>query len=270
MESCLEDGAGWGSPVSCNGKGCASDACNGCVPNEKQCAGTKRKVCLPSGTWAAAVDCPNGCTAGDCRECPTDGATRCVMATATLQTCKLGFWGPTRTCLAGCNAAGTDCVVDQSLYMFGSGKWTHAATSAVARARCPLPHGQARPPRVRVRERAGVPRGQRRGRVRDMPGNFGVPTTVPVKRPDGTVIDSSFPALLDGNVMSAVDPSVPTVPAFWSGSAQDGSLLYTCAGWTSSNDGDSGTEGLLGKTASWLFPNSFTCKVPLQLACLCW
>jgi hypothetical protein len=276
QESCIDDGSAWGDSLSCNGKGCLSDRCNQCTPNaDQQCAagGSGRQGCQADGTWGTAQSCPNGCTAGVCRECPTTGQTRCVTAgSSKVETCNAaGSWEETRSCTA-CNQAGTDCAVDAGLFMFttlpGSYKGNLGGRSG-ADALCVTAKAASFASLACTHVRAFLSVNLA-DEIRDMPINYSVPTNLPVKRPNGTVIDSSFPSLLAGGIMSSAAPFLGR-DSFWGGSTEDGSLLQTCGGWTISDGSDGGTLGSMTATDDhWLLKGGWSCEFDFPLVCLCW
>jgi hypothetical protein len=94
---------------------------------------------------------------------------------------------------------------------------------------------------------------------------------LPVERPNGTVIDASFPALLEGGLMSFAAPALG-VQSFWSGSNKDGSLATNnCAGWTVGDGSEGGANGsLIATDDSWLFKGGWVCGGDFPLVCLCW
>jgi hypothetical protein len=91
-----------------------------------------------------------------------------------------------------------------------------------------------------------------------------------VKRRDGTLIDSSFPGLLDGNIMGSVDPTQPIYGNFWSGRARTvRSVRRVMAGRTQGARG--GGNGHLRETQNWLsYGGGSGCSVKYHLVCLCW
>ena len=92
--------------------------------------------------------------------------------------------------------------------------------------------------------------------IRDMPANYGVPTTGPILSPTGTTIANNWADLLDGTI--AVDLTtagvVTTVTYYYTGANADGSVAAdTCQAWTSSVGTDDGAEGNDAATdATWL------------------
>jgi hypothetical protein len=273
QEKCLNDGSAWGEASSCNGKGCLVDRCNTCTPKmEKECTSDNtRRVCQMMGTWGGVESCPNGCTAGECRECPTTGAARCVIASSAVQTCSAaGFWQPSKSCPGGCNAAGSDCAADAVIVMFRTELFYtgdlggRAGADGICNTEKTANFPTLSCPHVRAFLTVSDT-----DEIRDMPGNYGVPTNAPVQRRDGTIIDSSFPALLDGNIMASIDPTQPIYGNFWSGAGNDGSTMQVCDGWTNGTSGG-GSNGHFRETQNWLFYGGSACYAMYHLVCLCW
>ncbi len=87
--------------------------------------------------------------------------------------------------------------------------------------------------------------------IRDMPGNYGIPTTIQITSLNGTKIASNWADLLDGTIMTNLDEAdviFENYPAlsgeWWSGSTSNGSLSSkTCNAWTSHDDSNVGAVG---------------------------
>lgn len=107
--------------------------------------------------------------------------------------------------------------------------------------------------------------------IRDMPGNYGVPTNRPIVGPNGTVIANDWADLLDGTIdVSLGTAGLPTAGPFWSGSNADGSLgANNCTGWTDNSGLNFGEKGNPTRTDStWLSDAIIGCNSSLLLFCI--
>jgi hypothetical protein len=191
-----------------------------------------------------------------------------VTANSTVQTCSAaGFWEPTKTCSAGCS--GNDCAADTSLYLYPTYVWRKGDLGGRSGADAICNADKSQFPTLTCTHVRAFLSVNDADEIRDMPGNYGVPTNAPVKRPDGATIDSSFAALLDGNVLVPVGPTLTNAFQIWSGSTSAGAALQTCNGWT---DGLSagGTVGDPMGTSPWLSGGGYRCDVTQPYMCLCW
>ena len=103
--------------------------------------------------------------------------------------------------------------------------------------------------------------------IRDMPGNYGVPTDVPIVGPTGTLIANNWADLLDGTISNSLQAAGVTNGLWLSGAAgAEGSVDsgYTCAGWTSATGSAMvGTEVETG--ASWMSIAVTSCSLNYDL-----
>jgi hypothetical protein len=120
--------------------------------------------------------------------------------------------------------------------------------------------------------------------IRDMPANYGVPTTRPVGSITGAVVATSWSGLLSGTLLQSLDSAgIRTAGSGWySGSNPDGSVAtlvtdggvhpYTCSGWTSSDaflDGEYGYGSATDST--WMGVGQATCPLGnYSLLCIGW
>jgi hypothetical protein len=91
--------------------------------------------------------------------------------------------------------------------------------------------------------------------IKDFPTLYGLPTSLPITSPVGTVIGPNFPDLFnDAHQSSFFDAKVlPQSLPWWSGSFADGSAATTCNGFTSDANlrlGETGDAAAIGST--WL------------------
>jgi len=96
--------------------------------------------------------------------------------------------------------------------------------------------------------------------IRDMPGNYGVPTAGAIAGPTGTLIANNWADLLDGSIANSLETAGvlgATFLAWRSGSNDDGSLdANNCLGWTSNAGGEQGAAGRRDRTnAEWIDNN---------------
>jgi hypothetical protein len=114
--------------------------------------------------------------------------------------------------------------------------------------------------------------------IRDMPGNYGVPTNVPIQGPNGTQLSPNWAGLLDGSIDATLQAAgIGAAPNFWwSGSFVDGSLgtafgADSCAGWTTNVP--SATAGdVTQATGEWLDfdlgVGNFACSNNFRVLCI--
>lgn len=108
--------------------------------------------------------------------------------------------------------------------------------------------------------------------ILDMPANYGVPTSYPIRSSSNTLIANNWADLLDGTIstgLGAAGVYVGGPSEWWSGSAPDGSLdgTYHCASWTSpSAGGRFGTYGY--SNASWISAGVGGCSYAANLLCV--
>ena len=108
--------------------------------------------------------------------------------------------------------------------------------------------------------------------VRDMPGNYGVPTTMAIYSPTGVKIADNWADLLDGTIDASLANGVLGTGAdfsrWWSGSLEDGSIMQTCNGWT---DQSGGTDGNRANTdATWIFQGGWIGSEDWGIVGICW
>jgi hypothetical protein len=124
--------------------------------------------------------------------------------------------------------------------------------------------------------------------IRDMPANYGLPTTRPVGSLTGHVLASDWSALLGGSIQQSLGGAGVFVGTFWySGSNADGSVAtvtidagadaggvhpYTCGGWTQPSSFLDGEYGVSGTTTSaWIATSQATCGFSsYHLLCAGW
>ncbi len=108
--------------------------------------------------------------------------------------------------------------------------------------------------------------------IRDMPANYGVPTSYAVRSTSNTLIANNWTDLLDGSIntyLSAAGVYVNGPYDWWSGSLQDGSLdgIYHCASWT--NPSAPGRWGRFDYSNSyWISAGVSGCSAPSNLLCI--
>jgi hypothetical protein len=100
--------------------------------------------------------------------------------------------------------------------------------------------------------------------IRDMPANYGVPTSMPIYSPNRTLIANTWADLLDGSISTTLSDAgvAPPNKLWWSGSQSDGSLLnfYECGGWLTSSTSQPGGVGLTFRSDSiWISGYHATC-----------
>ncbi len=115
--------------------------------------------------------------------------------------------------------------------------------------------------------------------IRDMPANYYVPTTSPIRSANNTIISSNWAGLLDAGVdNSMIGAGVVTsfVHYYWTGSYWDGSLAgHNCSNWTQSSDGYYGEIGDPNtSTTQWLdyqgSPQNPCYSSTRKVLCVCW
>lgn len=103
--------------------------------------------------------------------------------------------------------------------------------------------------------------------IANMPANFGLPTDLPIRRPSGTLIVSTW-ADIFGDALQA--PIAPWI-VYWTGSTSTGALTESCAGWTSSASSELGRFAYGDETTSMCIDGSnFRCDKAIPLLCACW
>jgi hypothetical protein len=106
--------------------------------------------------------------------------------------------------------------------------------------------------------------------ISQMPANYGAPGTATIRRPDGTLIDSSWSGMLDGDILASVSDPMPS-DYWWSGSDDSGDLdpWGACAAWTDGSQGFA-AGGLVTATRGWMLQEGYSCSAPWHLVCACW
>lgn len=108
--------------------------------------------------------------------------------------------------------------------------------------------------------------------IRDMPANYDVPTTYPIRSSSNTLIANNWADLLDGTIstyLGATGVYVGGPYEWWSGSTPDGSLDGTnhCASWTNPSAG-----GRFGRVdynnANWISAGVGGCSYSANLLCV--
>ncbi|WP_423222515.1 DUF1554 domain-containing protein [Candidatus Amarolinea aalborgensis] len=107
--------------------------------------------------------------------------------------------------------------------------------------------------------------------IRDMPANYGVPTSYAVRSTNNTLIASNWSDLLDGSIntyLAAAGVYVNGPYDWWSGSLQDGSLDgVNCASWTNLN-----APGRSGRfeysNSNWIYAAVYGCNSGANLLCI--
>ncbi|MBI1909064.1 MAG: hypothetical protein HYS22_02715 [Deltaproteobacteria bacterium] len=109
--------------------------------------------------------------------------------------------------------------------------------------------------------------------IRDMPGNYGVPTTVAIQGSTGTKIANNWEDLLDGTIPTSLATAGITDTTWWSGSTTNGSLSNNCSNWTTSSFvAPGGQQAFANVTDSnWISQSNQSCAVgALVVLCLCY
>ena len=119
---------------------------------------------------------------------------------------------------------------------------------------------------------AAAPNSRSEPRQGDMPGNYGVPTTMAIYSPTGVKIADNWADLLDGTIDASLANGVLGTGAdfsrWWSGSLEDGSIMQTCNGWT---DQSGGTDGNRANTdATWIFQGGWIGSEDWGIVGICW
>lgn len=115
--------------------------------------------------------------------------------------------------------------------------------------------------------------------IRDMPGNYGVPTNLPIVGPNGTQLAANWAGLLDGNIDATLAAAavLGAGGTWWSGSdiSADGSCLGTCGSgqactnWTSNSPFDGARIGLSDFTdPDWMAGGAFACDTTSSVLCI--
>lgn len=106
--------------------------------------------------------------------------------------------------------------------------------------------------------------------IRDMPANYGLPTTVPVISVNSALLAQNWYDLLDGAILNTLQGAgvIFTGPSdWWSGSNLNGSLNASCSGWT--NPGATGTWGRsITSDSTWINFVTGSCSVASNLLCV--
>jgi hypothetical protein len=88
---------------------------------------------------------------------------------------------------------------------------------------------------------------------------------------DGTPVAASWPDLVDGSLLSAINRNENNLPAsslVWTGATATGvySAAVNCGSWTTS--GGTGSFGIAGSTdSSWSVSGTESCSIPKPLYC---
>ena len=107
--------------------------------------------------------------------------------------------------------------------------------------------------------------------IRDMPANYGVPTSYAVRSPNNTLIANNWADLLDGTLPTSLTGAGVYVSGpneWWSGSLPDGSLdgVNQCGSW---NLGGYGTVGGFNySNVWWIFAAVRDCTASANLLCV--
>jgi hypothetical protein len=107
--------------------------------------------------------------------------------------------------------------------------------------------------------------------IRDMPANYGVPTTAPVISDASALLAHNWYDLLDGTIINTL--TTAGVYAYggpldwWSGSISTGALSSSCAGWM--NGSLTATYGRVDQTgATWINSSTAPCTATSNLLCI--
>jgi hypothetical protein len=103
-------------------------------------------------------------------------------------------------------------------------------------------------------------------RLQQMSVIYGIPTDIPVRRPDGTDVAPDWDTLIGVGGASLTAPVAPTGGNFWSGLNHE----FTCSGWSSTSNALSADSGSLAATSSWLTTAFRKCDQLYRIACVCW
>jgi hypothetical protein len=110
----------------------------------------------------------------------------------------------------------------------------------------------------------------------DTIAGLGIPSDLPVKSPNGTIIANDLADLLDGSILVSLQGAGVTTGFYWTGASSSGGLTAssnTCSGWTSENDTEppTGRNGSASSTSgSWLDNDNNTCLSQINLIGVCW
>ena len=106
--------------------------------------------------------------------------------------------------------------------------------------------------------------------IRDMPSNYGVPTTVPVISNSSALLAHSWYDLLDGTIINTLQAAGVYLSGpldWWSGSTSAGALSSSCAGWT--NGLLPATYGRVDQTGTtWINLATAVCSAQSNLLCI--
>ncbi len=113
--------------------------------------------------------------------------------------------------------------------------------------------------------------------IANMPANYGISTTAPIRSATGVTIANNWADLVDGNIATTLNAAgiISTPPAWWSAAAaSDGThvdgVTNTCNNWTSSLNTDFGAYGMLNSsTGTWMLGGpAANCDQALVLLCV--
>lgn len=101
---------------------------------------------------------------------------------------------------------------------------------------------------------------------------YSIPTNLPVLAPNGTVIDTNWPALFDGNINVNLGAAGVTTSSYWTGTFANGTVNSNCMDWANATGGQNGLIGLSSSAANnWIQGGNPTCDSPaIVLLCACW
>ncbi len=103
--------------------------------------------------------------------------------------------------------------------------------------------------------------------VANMPVNYQLPTSEPVRRPTGVLIDSSWTAMFDGTLINSAGGGT----AYWTGGGGTPTYPLTCTGWTSNSSTITGRFGIGNVTdMRWIKASNYWCNQSNPLLCACW
>ncbi len=109
--------------------------------------------------------------------------------------------------------------------------------------------------------------------IRDMPANYGIPTSYTLRSSTGNLIANNWADLLDGSIYNALGATGVYVSGpyeWWSGSTSGGALNsnFHCASWTST----SSPGGFYGRVdynnSYWISVNYGSCAAAANLMCI--
>ncbi|MCC6217463.1 MAG: hypothetical protein IT376_21580 [Polyangiaceae bacterium] len=179
-------------------------------------------------------------------------------------------WIDTGAAMCGLVTYNVLCVGWQGVYLFdGGGTDTALGGRAGADALCAASTGSL--PITQSRAFLSVSASDE---IRDLPGNYSIPTDQRILGPNGSVIASDWADLLSGTLdRSLADAGVLTSNFWYSGSGPDGSLdAHTCTGWTTDGALFDGHYGVSGQTTSaWISTADATCGLAgYHVVCAGW